>query len=139
MSRFPHFIWCIAMFGISSGLSGCGTQTAPPPVAHGVLHEPAQDDHSNHDHSDHDHGGHDHGNHAHVDDAEISKALSALTTTDRTAAAAQKTCPVTGEPLGSMGTPPKVTVNGKEVFICCAGCEGELQDNPVKYLAELKR
>lgn len=139
MSRLPHFIWCIAMFGISSGLSGCGTQSASPPAAHEVQHEPAQDDHSDHDDSDHDHGDHNHGDHAQVNDAEISMAFSALTAVDRTAAEVQKTCPVTGEPLGSMGTPPKVTVNGKEIFICCAGCEEALHAHPEKYLAELKR
>ena len=57
----------------------------------------------------------------------------------RTAALAQKVCPVSDEPLGSMGTPPKVTIDGQDVFLCCEGCEEELKSNPDEYLAKLKR
>lgn len=46
-------------------------------------------------------------------------------------------CPVGGK-LGGMGTPVKVMVEGKPVFICCEGCRGPLLDNPEKYLAELE-
>ena len=31
-------------------------------------------------------------------------------------------CPVTGEPLGSMGPPVAVAVDGKTVYVCCEGC-----------------
>ena len=34
----------------------------------------------------------------------------------------QKTCPVTGQPLGSMGAPVPVTVNGQTIYLCCEGC-----------------
>ena len=71
-------------------------------------------------------------------DAEVVSALSPLSEADRTAALAQKICPVSDEPLGSMGTPPKVTVDGQDVFICCAGCEEALKSNPDEYLAKLK-
>jgi membrane fusion protein, copper/silver efflux system len=50
----------------------------------------------------------------------------------------QKVCPVTGEPLGSMGSPVRVTVAGKTVFLCCQACEPALKKNPEKYLAKLK-
>jgi hypothetical protein len=49
----------------------------------------------------------------------------------------QKTCPVTDAALGSMGTPIKVTVKGRSVFICCAGCKKKLLANPDKYLKKL--
>ncbi len=36
-----------------------------------------------------------------------------------------------------MGTPRKVDVNGKTVFICCEGCRESLLEEPDKYLAKL--
>ncbi len=33
--------------------------------------------------------------------------------------AGQKTCPVTGEALGSMGAPVPVTVKGQTIYVCC--------------------
>lgn len=62
-----------------------------------------------------------------VSAAEIEKALASLSTEDRALAAKQRVCPVTEEPLGSMGTPVKVHVRGRDVFLCCKGCEGELR------------
>ena len=71
-------------------------------------------------------------------DSETTSALAKLSEADRAAALKQDGCPVTGEKLGSMGAPPKVTVEGKEVFLCCEGCEEELRKEPAKYLAKLK-
>ncbi len=68
----------------------------------------------------------------------LPEDLAKLSDADRAAALRQAVCLVTGEKLGSMGAPPKVVVNGKEVFLCCAGCEEELRKQPEKYLAELK-
>lgn len=48
----------------------------------------------------------------------------------------QKTCPVTGQPLGSMGAPPKLIVKGKPLFVCCAGCSGKVNANPDAYLSK---
>ncbi len=56
--------------------------------------------------------------------------LSELSAADRTAALAQKTCPVSDEPLGSMGTPIKVTVEGRDVFLCCEGCRDSTRSQP---------
>jgi len=67
----------------------------------------------------------------------IVAALAKLSDEDRTLAEKQEICPVTKQPLGSMGTPPKVDVNGEPVFICCKGCEKRLLDDPDKYLANL--
>ena len=60
--------------------------------------------------------------------------MAQLPEADRQAARQQDVCPVTGEKLGSMGTPYKVAVNGRDVFLCCQGCEAELKANPEKYL-----
>ncbi len=51
----------------------------------------------------------------------------------------QKTCPVTGEELGSMGTPIPVTVNGQTLYVCCQGCAGKVRKNPDAYLAKVIR
>ncbi len=51
------------------------------------------------------------------------------------AIARQKICPVSGKPLGSMGDPVAVDVNGQRLFVCCAGCVNAVQANPAKYAA----
>ncbi len=69
--------------------------------------------------------------------AEIEKALAQLSPEDRKRAELQKICPVAQEPLGSMGKPELVEVNGQKVFICCEGCRKPLLAKPAKYLANL--
>jgi Cu(I)/Ag(I) efflux system membrane fusion protein len=66
-------------------------------------------------------------------DAEVSDALAGLSPEDRALAEVQKRCPVSDELLGSMGTPVKVTVEGREAFVCCEGCIDELKNNFAKY------
>jgi Cu(I)/Ag(I) efflux system membrane fusion protein len=65
------------------------------------------------------------------------QALLRLSAADQTLVAKQKICPVTGRPLGSMGTPTQVVLEQKTVFLCCSGCEPELKRNPAKYLAKI--
>jgi Cu(I)/Ag(I) efflux system membrane fusion protein len=65
--------------------------------------------------------------------------LLKLPPADRDLAVRQKICPVTEEPLGSMGVPVKLVVEGKTVFLCCKGCERELRANAKKYLARLTK
>jgi hypothetical protein len=55
----------------------------------------------------------------------------------RALASAQRICPVTRKPLGSMGAPIRVVVEGRAVLVCCEGCEGPLLKSPAKYLARL--
>ena len=69
--------------------------------------------------------------------AEVIAAFSELSEEDRRLAEDQRICPVTMMPLGSMGTPLKVDVNGTWVFICCEGCRESLLKEPEKYLAKL--
>jgi hypothetical protein len=66
--------------------------------------------------------------------------MTGLSDADREAALAQRICPVTKEPLGSpsMGPPVKVSVEGRDVFICCEGCRESLLEDPAKYLANLE-
>ncbi len=73
------------------------------------------------------------------DEAKFSAAIAKLPEEDRAAATAQKFCVVEDKSrLGSMGMPFKVMVEGKPVFLCCAGCEDEALKNPAKTLAKVE-
>jgi len=65
------------------------------------------------------------------------EALDGLSPADRVLAKRQSICPVTGKALGSMGTPSRIVVSGRAVFLCCGGCEDSFQREPAKYLAKL--
>lgn len=73
-------------------------------------------------------------------DAQVEAALAALSPEDRRLAEAQKFCPVLPDNLlGSMGTPVKLIVDGKPVFVCCSGCKAGALANPAATLAKLER
>jgi hypothetical protein len=63
--------------------------------------------------------------------------LAELSAGDRALAERQKVCPVTKKALGSMGTPARVVVTGRVVFLCCKGCTSTIESEPAKYLATL--
>ncbi len=67
-----------------------------------------------------------------------AEGLAALPPEDRAIAEKQGTCPVSGEALGEMGTPVKVEVDGKVVFLCCDHCRGKFDENPQEYLAKIE-
>lgn len=52
---------------------------------------------------------------------------------------AENQCPVSGEELGSMGDPYKITYEGREIALCCKGCEGDFKANPARWLARLPK
>jgi len=70
---------------------------------------------------------------------EIREALEPLSEKDRALAEAQVICPVTEVRLGSMGmgTPIKLEVEGRTVFICCEGCRDGMLGNTEKYFKVL--
>jgi hypothetical protein len=68
-----------------------------------------------------------------------AKADDGLSSEDRALVARQRICPVTGKPLGSMGTPARAVVAGRTLFLCCDGCEDALQKDPARFLAKLPR
>jgi len=73
------------------------------------------------------------------EDAEIKANLAKLPSVeDRTIAQAQKLCPISNEPLGSMGVPVKVMLEDQPVFLCCKSCDKRAKDNPAKTLARAK-
>ena len=141
MTRILMFSGLAAAVLSAAVLAGCSQQQAeqqPAPSPEVSPDESAVTDHEGHDHEGHDHEGHDH--EGHMDQSaspEHTEALAKLSPADRQLAEKQKICPVSGQPLGSMGTPYKVTVEGKEVLLCCSGCEAEVKENPEKYLAKL--
>ena len=70
---------------------------------------------------------------------EASATLAKLSDEDRAAAEAQKYCAIqTKGLLGSMGTPVKLELNGKLVFLCCKGCAGKAKANPRATLAKVE-
>ena len=71
-----------------------------------------------------------------VADPAITAALAELSTEDRSTARSQKFCAImTDRLLGSMGTPIKVEIDGKPVFLCCKGCKAKALRDPEATLA----
>ena len=134
---YGHPAW-IAAFGLAVGLGGCGTpapKEKPKPTA------PAESNAQEHPTGHADHEGHgDSSNNRQADavSADAAKGLAELSDADRTAAEKQLVCPLSGDVLGSVGKPYKVTIKDKTVFLCCPDCEEEITKNPDKYLAKLK-
>ncbi len=74
--------------------------------------------------------------------ADVRAGLTELTPDDRKLAEAQVMCPITDEPLGSMGRPIKVMAAGQPVFVCCKGCDKAVLKNPettLQKLADIKK
>jgi RND family efflux transporter MFP subunit len=70
--------------------------------------------------------------------AKVAAALAKLPPEDRPLAQAQRLCPVRNEPLGSMGVPVKLTLDGRPVFVCCRGCVAEATADPGKTLGRVE-
>jgi Cu(I)/Ag(I) efflux system membrane fusion protein len=112
-------------------LPGCSNQQSNPQPS--ALPETTQDQSAAKGHEGHV----GHAEHAdHVEPSKYADGLSQLSAEDRKLAEKQKVCPVSGQPLGSMGEPYKVAANGQDVFLCCQGCENKIKEDPEKYLAK---
>jgi membrane fusion protein, copper/silver efflux system len=70
-------------------------------------------------------------------DPDDLKNIQELPEADRKPALVQRICPVTGQQLGSMGVPVKITLRGKPVYLCCKGCMGKALRNPDEMLKKL--
>ena len=68
---------------------------------------------------------------------EFSTPFQRTQTLEQIAILRQRICPVSEKLLGSMGQPPKVTIDKRDVYLCCAGCESPLRRNPQLHLAKL--
>jgi YHS domain-containing protein len=143
MQKLFLFASLSTVLAVGVMLAGCSNQqpAAPPDAAHDGPTATDHDAHEGHDLGDSAHSGHDASGHAghteHSGHGQYAEALAKLSSEDRALAEKQEACPVSGQPLGSMGTPYKVTVQGREVFLCCSGCESKIKDDPEKYLAKL--
>ncbi len=71
--------------------------------------------------------------------SQFENVLAELSPEDRALAEKQKICPVSGAQLGKMGKPYKVTVEGRDVLLCCPACEAKIKADPQKYLAKLDK
>ncbi|MGN6546160.1 MAG: efflux RND transporter periplasmic adaptor subunit, partial [Aureliella sp.] len=65
--------------------------------------------------------------------------IAKLPPDDQTLAKQQVLCPVTKEPLGSMGKPLKVSIDGDSVFVCCKGCVKAAEANAAETLEQVRR
>jgi hypothetical protein len=128
MSRLLVCLSFLAVVGLAVGFGGCSSpdnaspDQPPQPVAPAAT-TPGE-------HAPEKHAGHE-------EPSQYADVLAKLPEADRALAEKQKACPVSGQPLGSMGTPVKVTVKGRDVLLCCQGCETAIQEDPDKYLAKL--
>jgi hypothetical protein len=72
------------------------------------------------------------------EDPEVKASLDKLSPADQRLARAQRLCPVSDEPLGSMDVPAKVTIQDQTVFLCCAGCKKDALAKADQTLAKVK-
>jgi hypothetical protein len=70
-------------------------------------------------------------------DNEIASELAKLSSDDRKLVETQRSCPITGNRLGSMGPPVKVMIDGQPVFLCCDGCKDEAFKDTIATLAKV--
>ena len=67
------------------------------------------------------------------------QAADNTASTNKVAVAAgkpQTTCPVTGEALPAK--PDYVDVEGKRIYVCCAGCNAKIKKDPKKYIQQME-
>jgi hypothetical protein len=76
---------------------------------------------------------------AKLSDKQIAEIKKLKSEDDQKLALEQKLCPITGAKLGQMGTPIKVTLKDKPVFLCCSDCEEDAKAKPDEALAKLGR
>jgi len=69
--------------------------------------------------------------------AAIEKNLANLSAADKELVMLMTDCPVSGEPLGSMGEPIKVSKGGRDLFICCEHCRELAESKFDDYIAKI--
>jgi YHS domain-containing protein len=72
-----------------------------------------------------------------LSDEEVAE-IKKLPPADAAVALKQMVCPVSGENLGSMEVPIKVSAEGKTFFLCCASCNKAVKADPKAVVAKLK-
>lgn len=56
-----------------------------------------------------------------------------------TATAVNSICPVSGSPVGDLGTPTSAIYKGQTIMLCCKTCLRKFNANPEKYVAILNQ
>lgn len=72
-----------------------------------------------------------------ADPTKFIAKIDALTIEQQKEHYALKTCPVTGNELGSMGDPIDKIYNNRLVRFCCSGCDKTFMAEPAKFIAKL--
>ena len=81
---------------------------------------------------------HENGKAEKLTDAEIA-TIKKLPAAEAELALKQVSCPVSGDHLGNMGTPFKVSAEGRTFFLCCKGCEDDVKADPKAVIAKLDK
>ncbi len=81
---------------------------------------------------------HENGHAEKLTDAEIA-TIKKLPPADAELALKQVSCPVSGDHLGNMGAPVKITAEGRTFFLCCKGCQDDVKANPKSVIAKLDK
>jgi YHS domain-containing protein len=71
-------------------------------------------------------------------EAELAK-IRKLPAAEQDAAIKQAVCPVSGDHLGNMGTPYKITAEGRTFYLCCDGCKDDVSKDPKGVIAKLDK
>lgn len=71
-------------------------------------------------------------------DAQIAK-IRKLPAAEQEVAIKQGVCPISGQHLGSMGMPYKITAEGRTFYLCCEGCEEKVTKDPKAAIAALDK
>ncbi len=141
MLSLRTFFLCSLVLVVALILSGCGGSPTRPNEAQptGTAGQPQEKPVAAPASAPTEHGSHaEHAGHSDAHHDAMAKGLAKLSEDDRALAEKQHVCPVSGDMLGVMGTPVKVSVQGQTVFLCCSECEADLKKDPEKYLAKLK-
>ena len=133
MSRLASLFTYVLVLVCFVWLSGCSSSAVEDQTT-ATSADSGDHGQENHVHASDSNASHDHGAANQEPGAEVFAKLSAE---DRRLAESQEICPVTDAALGSMGTPIKVRVGDRDVFICCEGCREDLLENADKHLAKL--
>jgi hypothetical protein len=71
-------------------------------------------------------------------DAQMAN-IKELPADEQAAALKQAVCPVSGEHLGSMGTPVKVSAENRTFYLCCKSCQDDVKADPKGVIAKLDK
>ena len=70
---------------------------------------------------------------------EVGENIARLPAADRALAQRQRLCPITQMPLGSMGVPYKMVVQGNPLFLCCEACKAKVDSDPQAVLKKVEQ